>query len=110
MSSPAIQAIWATKSPSVPRQPEIISIGQTLVSLYPKVNLSMTNAEKALGFQHNKTALASADLDQCACILTLAEKLNLMLTAESSLTNWERKLSCNLENFANFMILSWHDA
>jgi hypothetical protein len=53
MSSPAIQAIWEVKSPFVPRQPEIILIGQTLVSLYPKVDLSMTNAEKALAFQHN---------------------------------------------------------
>ncbi len=51
------------KNPFVPRQPEIILIGRTLVSLYPKVDLSMTDAEKALAFQQNKLALASTDLD-----------------------------------------------
>jgi hypothetical protein len=109
MSSPTIQAIWATKCPFVPRQPEIVSIGQTLVSLYPKVNLSMTDAEKALAFQHNKTPLASADLNQCTRILTLAERPNLMLMVELSLANWEWKLSRNWETFGNLTILSWHN-
>jgi hypothetical protein len=110
MSSPIIHAIWATKSPFVPYQPEIVSIGQTLVSLYPKVDLSMTNADKALAFQHNKTVLASADLNQRTHILTLAEQLNLMLMTKSSLADWEQKLSPNWANFANLTILSWHKA
>ncbi len=90
MSSPTIKAIRATKSPFVPCQPEIVLIGRTLVSLYPKVVLSMTNAEKALAFQHNKTALASADLNQHARLLTLSNCLNLMLMAEPGLAG-ERK-------------------
>jgi hypothetical protein len=36
--------------------------------------------------------LASADLDQCVHILTLAEQLNLMLMAKSSLAHWEQKV------------------
>ncbi len=76
------------QSPVVPGQPEIVSISRTLVSLYPKVDLSMTNAEKALAFQHNKTALASANPDRRARLLTLANHLNLMLTAESGLADW----------------------
>jgi hypothetical protein len=72
MSSPTIQAIWAMKSPFIPRQPEIVLIGQTLVSLYPKIDLSMTDAEKVLVFQHNTTMLAFADLDQRTRILSLA--------------------------------------
>ncbi len=47
----------------------------------------MTNPEKAMAYQHNKTALTSADLGQRARILTLADRLNLMLMAESSLAN-----------------------
>jgi hypothetical protein len=70
----------------------------------------MTDPKKAMAYQHNKTALASADLDQRVRILTLADRLNLMLTAESSLTNRERKLSRNWANFKYLMILSWHDA
>lgn len=70
----------------------------------------MTDPEKALAYQHNKTALASADLDQRARILTLAERLDLMLMAESGLANWERKLSQNWANFQYLTILSWHDA
>jgi hypothetical protein len=58
----------------------------------------MTNAEKALTFQHNKTALASADLNQRVCLLTLANRLNLVLTAESGLADWEKNL---LRNWAN---------
>jgi hypothetical protein len=55
----------------------------------------MTDAEKALAFQHNKTALASVNLDQHACLLTLAYRLNLMLMAKSGLADWERKLLRN---------------
>ena len=95
MSSLTIQAYRTskTKKPFVPRTPEIVTIGCTSVSLYPKVDSSMTNPEIALAYQHNKTALASADLDQRACILTLAERLDLMLMTESGLADWERKLS-----------------
>ena len=70
----------------------------------------MADPEKAMAFQQNKTALASADLDQKVRILTLADRLDLMLTAESSLANWERKLRLNWANFANLSILSWHGA
>jgi hypothetical protein len=87
ISSPTIQAIWASKSPFVPRNPEIVTIGRTSVALYPQVNKNMTDPKKALAYQHNKTALASADLDQRARILTLADRLNLMLTAKSSLAD-----------------------
>jgi hypothetical protein len=67
----------------------------------------MSDPEKALAFQHNRTALAGADLDQRARILTLADRM--MLTAEAGLANWERKLSKNWSNFQYLMILSWHD-
>ncbi len=77
--------ISASKSPVIPHKPEIVSIGRTSVSLYPKVDSSMTDPKKAMAYQHNKTALASADLDQRAHILTLADRLDLMLTAKSSL-------------------------
>ena len=69
----------------------------------------MSDPEKALAFQHNRTALAGADLDQRARILTLADRLNLMLTAEAGLADWERKLSKNWSNFQYLKILSWHD-
>ena len=112
MSSPNIHAFRTskTKSPFVPRKPEIVTIGRTSVSLYPKVDSSMTDPEKALAYQHNKTALASADLNQRARILTLAERLDLMLMAESGLADWERKLSRSWANFHHLTILSWHDA
>ena len=87
MSSPAIQAIQASKSPFVPCKPEIITIGRTFVLLYPQVDEKMTDPKKAMAYQHNKTALTSADLGQRARILTLADRLNLMLMAESSLAN-----------------------
>jgi hypothetical protein len=104
MSSPNIQAFRTSKAkrPFVPRKPEIVTIGRTSVSLYPKVDSSMTDPKKAHIYQHNKTALASADLDQRARILTLAERLDLMLMAESGLADWERKLS---RNWANFQFL-----
>jgi hypothetical protein len=66
----------------------------------------MSDPEKALVYQQNCAVLAGADLDQRACILALAERLNLMLTAESSLADWERKLSKNWFNFANLTIIS----
>jgi len=87
-----------------------MSIGKTAVTLYPKVDASMSDPEKAMAFQQNKTALASANLDQKERILALADWLDLMLTAESSLANWERKLRNNWANFANLSILSWHGA
>jgi hypothetical protein len=110
MSCPTIQVIRASKSPFVPRKPEIVSIGRTPVLLYPKVDSSMTNPKKAMAYQHNKTALVSADLDQQACSLTLADRLDLMLTAESSLTGWDHKLSQNWASFQYLKLLSWHDA
>jgi hypothetical protein len=85
-------------------------IGHTLVSLYLKIDWSITDAEKALAFQHNKTALALANLDQRVHLHTLADRLNLMLMAKSGLTTWERKLLRNWANFQHLMILSWHDA
>jgi hypothetical protein len=109
MSSPAIQAIHALKSPFAPCKPEIVSIGQTSVSLYPKFDSTMTNAEKAMAFQHNKTTLLSANVNQRARILTLADRIDLMLTAESSLANWECKLSCHWADFVCLSILSWHN-
>ena len=112
MSSPTIQAYPAskTKKPIVPCKPKIVTIGCTSVSLYPKVDSSMTDPKKALAYQHNKTTLASADLDQHACILVLAERLDFMLMAESGLADWERKLSRNWANFQFLTILSWHNA
>jgi hypothetical protein len=68
----------------------------------------MADLEKAMAFQQNKTALASAELDQKVRTLALADRLDLMLTAESSLDDWERTLCCNWANFANLSILSWH--
>jgi hypothetical protein len=109
MASPNIQAIRASKTPFIPQKPEIVSIRCTSVSLYRKVDKSMSDPEKALAFQHNRTALASAYLDQRARILTLADRLNLMLTTEASLANWEHKLSKNWSNFRYLTILSWHD-
>ena len=97
------------KAPFIPQKPEIVSIGRTLVSLYKKVDKTMSDPEKALAFQHNRTALAGADLNQRARILTLADRLNLMLTAEAGLADWERKLSRNWSNFQYLRILSWHD-
>ena len=69
----------------------------------------MSNPEKALAFQHNRTALAGADLDQHARILTLADQMNLMLMAEAGLADWECKLSKNWSNFQYLQILLWHD-
>jgi hypothetical protein len=92
-----------------PQKPEIASIGRTSVSLYRKVDENMLDPEEALAFQHIRTALAGADLDQRARILTLADRLNLMLMAEASLSDWERKLSKNWANFRYLTILSWHD-
>jgi hypothetical protein len=87
MSSLTIQAIQASKACFVPRKPKIVLIGKTLVLLYPKVDPSMSNPEKALAYQQNCTALATANLDQRARILALAKRLDLMLTAESSLAD-----------------------
>jgi hypothetical protein len=109
MASPNIQAIRAAKAPFIPQKPEIVSIGRTAVSLYRKVDETMSDPEKALAFQHKRTALAGADLDQRARILTLADQLNLMLTAEAGLADWERKLSKNWSNYQYLRILSWHD-
>ncbi len=68
----------------------------------------MSDPEKAMAFQQNKTALALADLNQKARIVALADRLDLMLTAKSSLADWERKLHRNWANFAYLTILSWH--
>jgi hypothetical protein len=110
MSSPTILAIQATKACFVPHKPKIVLIGMTLVLLYPKVDPSMSDPEKALACQQNRTALATADLDQQLRILAFAKKLDLMLTAESSLADWERKLAKNWFNFGNLNIISWHNA
>jgi hypothetical protein len=108
MSSPSVLAIRAGSTRFTPRKPETIIIGKTSVSLYLKVDASMSDPEKAMAFQQNKTALALAELDQKARILAMADRLDLMLTAESSLADWERKLRNNWANFANLTILSWH--
>jgi hypothetical protein len=87
MSSPNLQALQAHRF--VLRKPEIVLIGKTSVLLYPKADPTMSDPEKALAYQQNCTALATADLDQRACILPLTEWLDLMLTAKSSLADWE---------------------
>ena len=110
MSSPTVLAIRSSSTRFAPRKSENVSIGKTTVSLYPKVDASMSDPEKAMAYQQNKTALSSADLDQKERILALADRLDLMLTAESSLADWERKLRSNWANFANLSILSWHGA
>ena len=74
----------------VPRKPEIVLIGKTSVSLYPKVDSTMSDSEKAMAYQQNRTALATANLDQPARILALADRLDLMLIAESSFSDWEQ--------------------
>jgi hypothetical protein len=109
MSSPAICAIWAQKNPFIPHKPEMFTIGRTSYWLYRKVGENMSDPKKALAFQHNKTALAGVDLEEHTRILTLADRLNLMLTAEADLANWERKLAKNWSNFQYLTILSWHD-
>ena len=108
MSSPSVLAMRAGSMRFTPQKPEIISIGKISVLLYPKVDASMSDPEKAMAFQQNKTALASAELNQKARILALVDQLDLMLTAKSSLADWERKLRLNWANYANLSILSWH--
>ncbi len=87
MSSPNVQA--AVRCRFVPRAAEVVSIGRTSVSLYPKVDASMSEPKKALAYQQNWAALAGSDLDQRTRILALADRLDLMHTAESSLADWE---------------------
>jgi hypothetical protein len=70
----------------------------------------MSDSDKVLAYQQNCTALATANNDQCACILALAEQLDLMLTAQSSLADWECRLAKNWYNFVNLTIISWHNA
>ena len=110
MSSPTVLSIRSSSTHFAPRKSKIVSIGKTTVMLYPKVDASMSDPEKVMVFQQNKTALASADLDQKERILALADRLDLMLAAESSLADWKRKLRHNWANFANLSILSWHGA
>ena len=110
MSSSIVLAVCSSSTWFAPKKSEIVSIGKTSVSLYPKVDASMSDPEKATAFQKNKTALALADLDQKALILTLADRLDLMLTTELSIADWERKLNCNWANFVNLSILPWHGA
>jgi hypothetical protein len=93
----------------MPKQPKIIQIGRTLVPLYAKVDATMSDPKKAMAYQQNKTALTSTDLDQRARILALAERLDLMLTAESCLADWERRLTKNWANFNNLIIITWHN-
>ena len=92
MSSPTVLAVISSSMWFAPQKPEIVSIGKISVSLYPKVDASTLDPEKAMAFQQNKMALDLADLDQKARILALADCLDLMMTAESSLADWERKL------------------
>ena len=61
-------------------------------------------------YQQIKAALATADLDQCARILTLADRIDLMTTAESILADWEQRLNRHWADFTNLTILSWHSA
>jgi hypothetical protein len=93
MSSPTIQAIQANKSCFLPHKAEIVLIGKTSVLLYPTVDPTMSGPEKALAYQQHCTALATANINHCACILIIAERLNLMLTAKSSLADWEHRLA-----------------
>ena len=106
MSSP----IRSSKTPFTLKKQEIVSIGRTSVSLYPKVEGGWSDAEKSMAFQQIKAALAQADLDQRARILALADRLNLMTTAESILADWERRLNRHWADFAYLTILSWHNA
>jgi hypothetical protein len=42
-----------------------------------------------MAYQQIKAVLTTADLDQCTQILTLADRIDLMATAESILADWE---------------------
>ena len=92
MSSPTVLTIRSSSTRFAPWKSENVSISKTTVSLYPKVDASMSDPEKKKAYHQNKTALSSADLDQKEHILALADRLDLILTAESSLADWERKL------------------
>jgi hypothetical protein len=70
----------------------------------------MSDPKKASAYQQNSNALATANLDQWARILALTERLNFMLTTESSLADWECRLAKNWFNFGNLNIISWHNA
>jgi hypothetical protein len=106
MSSP----IRSLKTPFTLKKQEIVSIGRTSVSLYPKIDGSWPDAEKAMVYQQIKAALATADLDQHVQIRTLADRIDLMTTAESILADWERRLNCHWADFSHLSILSWHNA
>ncbi len=107
MASPNARAIHSSRF--VPRKPKVILIGKTSVPLYPKVHPTTIDPKKTLANQYNPTALAAADIDQQACILALAERLDLMLTAESGLADWERNLTKSWFDFQHLHIISWHN-
>ncbi len=67
---------------------------------YPKVEGSWSDAEKLMAFQQIIAALAQADLDQRARILALADRLDLMTTAESILADWERRVNRHWADFS----------
>ena len=64
MSSP----IRSLQTPFTLKKQEIVSIGRTSVSLYPKIDGSWPDAEKAIAYQQIKAALVTANLDQRAQI------------------------------------------
>ncbi len=93
----------------VPQPLESVQIDKQTIKLYPVVNSTMKPPKHAHVFQINKTALAAPGIDQRAMLDVLDAQLNLSAIVNGVLGNWTRHFCRNWCNFANLLILSFHD-
>jgi hypothetical protein len=93
----------------IPRLLKSVQIDKQTFKLSPIVNLTMKPPKHAHAFRINKTALAAPGIDRRAMLDILGAQLNLSAIVDGVLGNWTCHFHCKWCNFANLLILSFHD-
>jgi hypothetical protein len=93
----------------VPQPLKPVKVDKMTLMLYPVIDSTMEPPERAHTFQTNKTTLAALGIDHSSMLDTLSAQLNLSTIVDGILGNWNPHFHCNWCNFANLMILSYHN-
>jgi hypothetical protein len=86
-----------------------VSVGRTLVNLYPVIDPDMPVEERAHTYQINKTALASLPVNLQVQLNVLSQQLNLAAMVNGIHNNWLRFFHDSWCDFSCLAILSFHN-
>jgi hypothetical protein len=99
----------AAGTPFAPQALVPVSVGHTMINLYPVVDHTMLVHKRVHAFQNNKTACSSQAIDLCIMLDSLRQQLNLNSSVEGIIEELLQYFQDSWSNFCRLHILRFHN-